>query len=153
MYNLCIPWHTWYKNCPLLSTISVTQSWRASWPFAYSTNGSYLTFSGRPASERTRSCFFCGYFAKPVLDSLVRYFSRILKAKNWESHIQVRDLTKLLAVGGELGIYLKESFLKVRFVFLKERVHAKKIPSGFGSIAKSPIYGQIVLKLHGITYW
>jgi len=54
--------------------------------------------------------FFLDTLPKEVLDNVLRFFSRIPKAKNWERHILLQDLVALFRVIGQLGTLMKSRF-------------------------------------------
>lgn len=54
--------------------------------------------------------FFLDSIPKEELDSLLRFFSRIPNASNWEVHIDVMELLELFAVRGALGGLMKSRF-------------------------------------------
>jgi len=60
--------------------------------------------------EEVQPTFFLDSFPKQVLDNVLRFFSKMPNANSWETHIDLLHLVQLLAVRGELGIYIKSRF-------------------------------------------
>jgi len=54
--------------------------------------------------------FFLDTIPGEVLDYVLRFFSRIPAAKNWERHIPLGDLVALFRVNGHLGTLMKSRF-------------------------------------------
>lgn len=53
---------------------------------------------------------FLDAIPKELLDNLVKFFSRLPKARNWEVHVALEDITGLSGISGELGRLFRTRF-------------------------------------------
>jgi len=75
---------------------------------------------------------FLDTLPKDLFDNAIRFFSHLPSARNWEAHIELSDLTKLLSLRGELGSFTKSRFKTLRISGSKDSYEKYKKYKKYG---------------------